>query len=266
MNDEVKDAIQELDLAYGQAQCLARDFQDTVLRLRESRRQLETAYIDTLHRLSLAVEYKDEETGAHVVRLSRYSELMGRQMGMDPERTALLLHASPMHDVGKIGIPDAILLKPGRLTEEEFEIMKRHTVIGASLLENSPSEVIQLGRTIALTHHERWNGSGYPRGLAGEDIPLEGRIVALADVFDALTSQRPYKPAYSNEVALDIIKKESGSHFDPAVVECFLDVYGKVEAAQAEVNAQEGKNLEDFLCNAWDMQCLRATSDTNGDS
>ena len=173
--------------------------------------------------LGKAAEYKDNETGAHVLRMSHYSRIVALALGLSDAHADLLLHAAPMHDIGKIGIPDSILCKPGRLTEQEWEIMRQHTVIGAQILGDHPSGLLRLAATIALCHHEKWDGSGYPRGLAGEDIPLEARIVAIADVFDALTSVRPYKWAWSVDDAVELIRSESGGHFDPRVVEAFLE-------------------------------------------
>lgn len=173
--------------------------------------------------LGKAAEYKDNETGAHVIRMSHYSRIVAVALGFDEYQADELLHAAPMHDVGKIGIPDAILTKPGKLTAEEWAVMRRHTVIGANILGDHSSGLLKLAASIALYHHEKWDGSGYPHGLAGEEIPLPARIVALADVFDALTSERPYKRAWSVEDAVSLIRKESGKHFDPQVVSAFLD-------------------------------------------
>ena len=183
---------------------------------------------DTIYRLSRAAEYKDEDTGAHVRRVSHYAAAISRQMGQTDAFTEMLLYAVPMHDVGKIGIPDNILLKPGKLNPDEWQTMQMHTEIGPALLAGSDRELLQMAATIAWTHHERWNGSGYPRGLRGEDIPLVGRITAVADVFDALCSKRPYKEAYSVEKSLDIIRAKIGQHFDPRVVEAFLDVLPEI--------------------------------------
>ena len=173
--------------------------------------------------LGKAAEYKDNETGTHVIRMSHYSRIVALALGFDEYQADELLHAAPMHDVGKIGIPDAILTKPGRLTAEEWAIMREHTVIGANILGDHSSGLLKLAASIALHHHEKWDGSGYPHGLAGEDIPLAARIVAIADVFDALTSERPYKREWSVEDAVALIRAESGKHFDPKVVDAFLD-------------------------------------------
>ncbi|MHB8868649.1 MAG: HD domain-containing phosphohydrolase [Thermoleophilia bacterium] len=182
---------------------------------------LEQAYRESIYRLAAAAEYRDEETGNHIRRIGLFSHLIAQGLDCDPEFLDLVLMASPMHDMGKIGIRDSILLKPGRLTAEEFEEMKAHTVIGARILANSDSPLMRLAETIALTHHERFDGTGYPHGLVGTDIPLAGRIVALADVFDALTSRRVYKPAFPVDDALRIIRAESPGHFDLSVVAAF---------------------------------------------
>ena len=173
-------------------------------------------------RLSKAAEFRDPETGAHIVRMARYSELIARRLGMDEDFCQLILKAAPMHDLGKLGIPDGILLKPGKLTDEEFAVMTNHPLIGYEILQGSESQLIQLGAEIALTHHEKFDGTGYPNKLAGDAIPLSGRIVAVADVFDALTSERPYKAAWPVEKARALLEDNSGTHFDPACVTAFL--------------------------------------------
>jgi putative two-component system response regulator len=172
--------------------------------------------------LGVAAEYRDNETGMHIVRISHFARRVAKEVGYSDEAADELLHAAPMHDVGKIGIPDAILLKPGKLDPEEWALMRQHPTIGARIIGEHHSGLLQMAATIALCHHEKWDGSGYPRGLAGEDIPHEARIVALVDVFDALTSVRPYKPAWPVEKALKYIRDQSGRHFDPALVEAFL--------------------------------------------
>jgi putative two-component system response regulator len=177
---------------------------------------------ETVVRLSKAAEYRDPETGAHISRMAHYSELIGKRLGMSQADYELLLQAAPMHDIGKVGIPDHILLKPGRLTPDEFEIMKQHAVFGYEILQGSASLVLQAGADIALAHHEKYDGSGYPRGLASENIPIFSRVVAVADVFDALTSERPYKKAWSLERAAEHLKASSGSHFDPQCVDAFF--------------------------------------------
>lgn len=191
--------------------------------------QLSLVSIDTLratrlqviHRLGRAAEYKDNETGLHVIRMSHYAQEIALAAGMNAIDAEELLNAAPMHDIGKIGIPDVILQKPGKLTPDEWEIMKSHTEIGATIIGDDNSNLLKIARVIALNHHEKWDGSGYPNGLSGEAIPIEARIVAIADVFDALTSIRPYKAAWTIEEATAYIEKESGKHFDPALVTAF---------------------------------------------
>ena len=183
---------------------------------------------ETVIRLSKAAEYRDPETGAHILRMAHYSELIAKSMGLSITEQELLLEAAPMHDIGKVGIADGILLKPGRLTQEEMEIMKQHALIGYDILKGSSSKVLQAGADIARAHHEKFDGTGYPNALAGQDIPIFSRIVAVADVFDALTSERPYKKAWSLELAAEHIKANAGSHFDPACVEAFFSQWDTV--------------------------------------
>ncbi len=185
-------------------------------------RQIQERERETLLRLAKAGEYRDEETGNHVLRMARYSRLIAEQLGLAPKQCEEIELAAPMHDIGKIGIPDQILLKPGKLDPHEWEIMKRHTVIGHEILRDSPSQYLRLGAEIALHHHERVDGTGYPHGLKGEDIPLAARIVAVGDVFDALTSVRPYKPKWSFEDAIAHLKGVAGSHLDRDCVRAFL--------------------------------------------
>lgn len=193
--------------------------------LRETRLQI-------VQRLGRAAEYKDNETGLHVVRMSHYSQLLALAAGYSAEQAEELLHAAPMHDVGKLGIPDAILQKPGQLDAAEWAIMRRHPEIGAEILGEDSSSLLQIAKRIALAHHEKWDGSGYPLGLAGQDIPLEARIVAVADVFDALTSVRPYKPAWPVERAMALLREQAGLHFDPRLVELFEQILPEVLAVR----------------------------------
>lgn len=174
-----------------------------------------------IQRLGRAAEYKDDETGTHVVRIGHYASLLARLVGSSEETCTIIMQAATMHDIGKIGIPDSILRKPGKLTVEEYEIMKTHCDIGANIIGDDSSELLKTARIIALTHHEKWDGSGYPNSLMGEDIPRVGRIVALADVFDALTSERPYKEAWSIEKTLEFLHQQSGKHFEPELVRLF---------------------------------------------
>ncbi len=181
------------------------------------------AYLETIHRLAIAAEYKDMETAQHIQRMGLYSGLLAEKAGLHKDEVKTILHSSPMHDVGKIGIPDSILLKPGKLDADEWVKMQEHTTIGARILESTDSELLMAGSIIALSHHEKWDGSGYPNGLTGEDIPLFGRISAIADVFDALSSKRPYKKAFPLEKTLAIMKEGRGSHFDPTLFDLFMD-------------------------------------------
>jgi putative two-component system response regulator len=190
-------------------------------RVRERTRDLEEARFEVVDRLALAAEYRDDNTQEHARRIGRTSGLIAERLGLGPETRELLVRAAPLHDVGKIGIPDAILLKPARLTPEEFEVIKGHARIGGELLGGGRSPLLQMAREIALTHHERWDGTGYPSGLTGDLIPLVGRIVSVADVFDALTHTRPYKEAWPIEQAVAEICESSGLQFDPAVVDAF---------------------------------------------
>jgi response regulator RpfG family c-di-GMP phosphodiesterase len=185
---------------------------------------------ETVTRLAKAAEFRDPETGSHILRMAHFSAMIGRELALDSETCEMLLAAAPMHDVGKLGTPDAILLKPARLTPEEFEIMKQHASIGHEILKDSASPVLRMAAEIALTHHEKYDGTGYPRALAGDDIPLIGRIVAVADVFDALTSARPYKRAWTINDARAFLEQGRGSHFDPRCVEVFLKCWDEVLA------------------------------------
>jgi putative two-component system response regulator len=194
-------------------------------RVQERTAELAAAQIEIVERLAQAAEYRDDVTGQHTQRVGRAAARMAAALGLPKDDVDRILRAAPLHDVGKIGIPDAILLKRGKLTVEEFDHMKRHTTIGARLLAGSRHMLLQCAAEIALTHHERWDGSGYPRGLRGTAIPLNGRIVAVADVFDALTSERPYKRAWSTEEALAEIQRQSGRQFDPDVVAAFMRLH-----------------------------------------
>lgn len=196
--------------------------------LKQAFEKIKAASLDTIYRLTMASEYKDEDTGSHVKRMSHYCAAIAKKMGLSEKCVETILYASPMHDLGKIGIPDHILLKPAKLDPAEWEIMKQHTTIGAKILNGSDAQFIKLGEIIARCHHEKWDGSGYPDNLKGVDIPISGRIVAIADVFDALTSKRPYKEPFSVEKSFSIIKEGSGNHFDPEVVDAFFAVQDEI--------------------------------------
>ena len=192
------------------------------------------AHLDTIRSLVHAAEYKDVDTGSHIDRIRWYADLLARGLGLSTHEVEMIREATPMHDVGKIGIPDSVLLKRGPLTTVERRIMERHTAIGARILGESDAEVLRLGRIIALSHHERWDGSGYPEGLAGRAIPLAARICAVADVFDALSMNRCYRPALPNSEVLALMKAQRGAHFDPEILDVFLEQLPEVECIQAE--------------------------------
>ena len=185
--------------------------------------ELHDTRLQVVRRLGLAAEYRDNETGLHIIRMSKMAVVIAKASGMDEEQCDLLLNAAPMHDIGKIGISDDVLLKPGKLNPEEWVTMQTHAQIGADILSGDDSELMEMAHDIAISHHEKWNGKGYPNNLKGEDIPLVGRITALADIFDALTSVRPYKKAWPIEDAVKLIKDESGQHFEPRLVDCMME-------------------------------------------
>ena len=186
-------------------------------------KELHETRMQIIQRLGRAAEYKDNETGLHVIRMSHYSRCLALAAGLGTEHAEGLLTAAPMHDIGKIGIPDRILLKPGKLDEEEWDVMREHPPIGAKIIGEHKSPLLKLAAEIAHTHHEKWDGSGYPNQLRGEEIPIEGRIVAIADVFDALTTARPYKEAWPIEKATDLIRSSAGNHFDPDLAHLFIE-------------------------------------------
>ena len=193
---------------------------------------------ETLLRLARAGEYRDEETGNHIIRMAKYSRIIAEELGLSRDDAEVIEMAAPMHDIGKIGIRDDILLKPGKLTSEEFEIMKTHTIIGHDILKDSPSKFLQMGGIIALGHHEKYDGSGYPYGKKGEEIPIEARIVAVADVFDALVSERPYKNAWPTHAALEYMDSHRGRHFDPEILDAFksqIDAVAKIQGLLPDI-------------------------------
>ena len=199
------------------------ELKEAIIRLEQADVELRKSREETIRRLAKAAEFRDSETGEHIDRISRYSTVLAMKFGLNAAECELIRIASPMHDVGKLGTPDRILLKPDKLSIDEFELMKTHTEIGFRILSGSGSDVLDLAATIARTHHERYDGSGYPRGLAGEDIPIAGRIVAIADVFDALTSRRVYKAPVSIGESVEMMRDEKGTHFDPVLLDLFVD-------------------------------------------
>jgi putative two-component system response regulator len=194
-------------------------------------RNLHAREEEMIFRLSLAVEYRDHATGGHTLRVANYSRMIAEEMGLPTQQCRAIYLASPLHDVGKVAIPDSILLKPGRLDRDEIAIMQTHAAIGERILGNSSSDLMMLAAEIAGHHHERWDGSGYPKGIKGSAIPLSSRIVAVADVFDALTTERPYKNAMTSKAALALLKEERGFHFDPACVDAFFSAFGRIQGA-----------------------------------
>ena len=231
----------------------ARDLEHQI-RLRTA--ELAASRLELIHCLARAAEYRDNETGRHVIRVGRYAEIIARKLGLDERTVELIGHAAPLHDMGKVGIPDNVLLKPGKLAPDEVEIMQRHSIfgkltfepmsndewrtykshtfLGEMIMDIESSPIITMAAKIALTHHEKWDGTGYPLGLSGGDIPLAGRITAAADVFDALSSKRPYKPAFPLDRCFDIIREGRGTHFDPQVVDAFLKCREDIVAVRLE--------------------------------
>lgn len=203
-------------------------------KVKERTSALEQSRVALVRCLGRAAEYRDNETGLHVMRMSQFSLILAQAVGVSEAWAELLFLAAPMHDVGKIGIPDFILRKPGKLDAAEWETMKCHAEIGAEIIGDHDSELLKMARSVALSHHEKWDGSGYPRAISGEAIPLEGRITALADVYDALTSVRPYKRAWSSEEAADYLAAEAGKSFDPGLVPLFLGLLPEIRLISAE--------------------------------
>jgi putative two-component system response regulator len=215
-----------------------RELTETLQQLRESQDELARSQAETIRRLSIAAEYRDEDTGHHIERMSSYTAVLARELGVEPDTVDLIRIAAPLHDVGKIATPDAILLKPGQLTAEERSVMEEHAQTGYEMLRDSASELLQLAAEIARTHHEKVDGTGYPRGLKGEAIPLVGRIAAVADVFDALTSDRIYRPAMSIEKALGIMREGRGTHFDARVFDVFERCLDELLSIRTELSPE----------------------------
>ena len=224
------------------------DLQNAMNEVVLGRQQIYEAQLDTIHRLALAAEHRDEHTASHIHRVSHYCGLLAWALDLSADETEHLQQGSIMHDVGKIGVPDSILLKEGRLSNAEREVMQQHTIIGADILRGSSSKLLQMGEIIALTHHERWDGTGYPQGLKGEQIPLHGRICAVADVYDALTSKRPYKKAFARHEARQILCQGYGTHFDPQILDLFLANFEVVEVIQDRYGERESEEeLSDLM-------------------
>jgi putative two-component system response regulator len=230
---------QQLTIAYQQLHAFAKDVKAAFDAERRKSKELEQAYYDSLLRLTHASQYKDGETGAHIQRLSHYAKMLALHLGLGDAAAEIIFSAAPMHDVGKIGVPDVVLLKSGPLDFAEWHIMRKHPGMGASLLKGSTSLLMERAREIALTHHERWDGSGYPQGLQGEEIPLAGRIIMLADQYDALRSKRCYKSPFAHDKACDIIVNGDGrtcpEHFDPQLLDAFKDLHKEFAAIYARI-------------------------------
>lgn len=226
--------ILEVRLLHNQ---ILRQNEDLESAVKKRTKELEDSRLEIIQRLGVAAQYKDNETGNHVDRMSKFSQLLAKAAGLSDDFAEMILYTAPMHDIGKIGIPDHVLLKPGKLDSEEWEIMQSHVTIGCEILSGSESKLMIMAKNIALSHHERWNGTGYPNKISGVDIPIEARICAICDVFDALTSERPYKAAWSIDEAMSLIRQESGQHFDPTLVVLF-------DSILSDIQAYRDKNLD----------------------
>lgn len=216
------------------------------IQLEKAFEQVKLGYIETVYRLTLAAEYRDKETGSHIKSISLYSQMLARYLGLPESQVEAIYFASPMHDIGKIGISDSILLKPGKHTEEEFEIMMTHSTIGGKILNGSDSEILNTAEEIALCHHERWDGLGYPRGLKGDEIPVSGRIVLIADIYDAIRSSRPYKRAMSHKQAIAIIESYE-SRFDPVIFHAFKECHTEFKRLFEENQSEELPTIKDLI-------------------
>lgn len=248
---QIDNALERRRLAIENRELTER-LQETV---RQQTAEIRTAHEETIYRLVGAAVYRDEETGEHVRRTGRYSELLAATIGWPKERVDIIRLAAPMHDIGKIGIGDAILRKTGNLTQDEMSLMQTHTLIGGKLLEGSVSPILQMARDIALTHHERWDGAGYPRGLSGEAIPEAGRIVAIVDVFDALSHDRVYRPAFSDAVVEQIMWEGRATHFDPSLLDAFMSILPEMRAISA---AMADDQRDALLADDSDQRTIKA--------
>jgi len=229
--DRLKNSEAELTRA---VESKTRALRTALTRMTEAQRSTHEAHLDTIKRLMIAAEHRDHDTAGHIERIGLYSGVLAKAIGMSPGQVEVIRHAAPMHDVGKLGVPDRVLLKPGKLDEEEWKLMRAHTTNGAAILAGSSSPILQMGERIALSHHEKWDGSGYPAGLAGEAIPLEGRLCAVVDFFDALTMDRPYRKAVPNGEVVDMMRAASGTHFDARALEAFLKCLAEIVEIQAQ--------------------------------
>ena len=248
MLEKEEQKTKRLEQAHAQLLTYAKDLKVALHAEQHKNNELEQSYTDTMLRLARASRYKDEETGAHIERLSHYARSIALNIGWDSTRAQGLFATAPMHDVGKIGVPDAVLGKQGPLTEEEWEAIKQHPLLGASLLGGSASPLLEMAKEVALTHHERWDGSGYPCGLKGTKIPITGRIVMLCDLYDALRSRRPYKPAFTHVKTIDIMlngnERTKPTHFDPNLLEAFREMHHEFDEIYSRV--KESPDLQNM--------------------
>ena len=248
---QVAEKNRDVERARGQLHLYARDLQRVLTAERAHAAELESAYYDTVLRLMLASKYRDDETGEHIQRITDYVRVLARHLKLEPSEAEVMASAAALHDVGKIAVDDAILRKPGQLGPEEWTAMQQHTVLGARMLEGSPSPLLQHGHQIALTHHENWDGTGYPCGLGGEDIPLSGRLVAIADRYDAIRSPRPYKPAFEHDRAVRCLVVGDGrtapEHFDPRILEAFEVLHPEFNAVWQRWQVEDGGNQESLF-------------------
>lgn len=234
-----------------QKEILEMKVQERTFELNETTKKMEFFSLEAILRLSRAAEYRDDDTGNHVFRVGLYSAEIAKELKLPEETVKKLMWSAPMHDVGKIGIPDNILQKPGKLTDEEWVMMRNHTVMGKEILEGSSSDIIKMAEMLAMGHHEKWNGKGYPEGKKGKEIPILCRIVAIADVFDALTTERPYKKPFSIEKSFGILKEERGEHFDPEIVDAFFRIENKILEIKEKYSDVEKIDSSEFW-NIWD--------------
>lgn len=246
MSPPAREATQFAPAAADQMEKIICDLGQMYQERNEALQEVARAHHEALFLLALAAEYKDDDTGVHIVRIGFLAEALALFLGQPKKYALTLRKAAPMHDIGKIGVPDRVLKKPGPFTAEEREIMNRHPAIGADILGKSRIALFQMAAEIALTHHERWDGTGYPHQLAGKDIPLSGRIVTLVDFYDALTMDRVYRPAFSHEKALAMMQAEKGKAFDPAIVDCFVRNSAAIQALRERVT-RNGVTFSDLV-------------------